>query len=93
MIPRYTTYVFAGFTAIWTIVGVFVTAFACSLPNPWNFVMNKKCIDVVAFVNYVSITNIVSEVLLILVPLAIWNVRMSKTRTATVSLVFLSRLT
>jgi len=92
VIPRYTTLVFAGFTAIWTIVGILVTAFACSLPKPWNFVDNRKCIDVRAFVNYVSVTNIVSEVLLILIPLAIWNVRMSKKRTALVSLVFLARL-
>ena len=89
---KWTTLIFAGFTLIWTIVGVCVTAFACKLPNPWVFVYAEDCIDVRAFVNYVCITNIASEGLLILIPLAIWNVRMSMTQTATVSLVFLARL-
>lgn len=68
-----------------------VTAFTCSMPDPWNFVSNTKCIDVVAFVKYISITNIVSEVLLILGPLAIWNVKMSRAQTGTICSVFLAR--
>lgn len=87
-IPRYTTLAFAAFTAVWTIVGILVTAFACPLPNPWSFVQNKHCINVFAFVNYLGVTNIVSEVLLVLVPLAVWNVRMARGRTVGVAGVF-----
>jgi len=91
-LATYTTLIFAGFIFIWTIVGVIVTAFACKLPNPWNFLRAEDCIDPRAFVNYISISNIVLESLLVLIPLAIWNVRMSKSQTATVSLVFMARL-
>lgn len=92
MISRYTTLTFAGFNFIWAIVGILVTAFACKLPNPWNFVRTEDCIDPRAFVNYVSISNIVLESLLVLIPLAIWNIRMSMVQTATVSLAFMGRL-
>ncbi|KAF2825458.1 hypothetical protein CC86DRAFT_43418 [Ophiobolus disseminans] len=92
-IPHYTTVAFGTFTALWTVVGIFVTAFACHLPHPWSFVQNAHCINVVAFVNYVSVTNIISEVLLILIPLAVWNVGMSRSRTAGVGVVFAVRST
>jgi hypothetical protein len=92
LIPKYTAIVFAGFTAVWTISGLIVTAFACGLPHPWHFTKNTKCYDVVAFVNYVSISNIVVEVFLVMVPLVVWNVRISATRRISVSLVFLARL-
>jgi hypothetical protein len=92
VIPKYTTFAFAAFTALWTISGVLVTAFACRLPNPWNFLGNKKCYDVVTFVNYIGITNIVVEVLLVMIPLVVWNVRISATNRVSVSFVFLARL-
>jgi hypothetical protein len=92
LIPKYTALGFAGFTAIWTVSGIFATAFACSLPHPWRFVGNTNCYDVVAFVNYIGITNIVVEVLLVMIPLVVWNVRISATRRISVSLVFLARL-
>jgi hypothetical protein len=91
-IPKYTAIVFAAFTAIWTISGILVAAFACKPPHPWNFLRNRQCIDVVAFVNYIAITNIVVEVLLVIIPLVVWNVRISATRRASVSFVFLARL-
>ncbi|KAF2029803.1 hypothetical protein EK21DRAFT_112479 [Setomelanomma holmii] len=92
MVPKYTALVFAGFTAIWTVSGVLVTAFACNLPKPWNFLGNQHCYDVVAFVNYIAITNIVVEVLLVTIPLVVWNVRLSARKRISVSLVFLARL-
>lgn len=91
-VPKYTALAFAGFTALWTVSGVLVTAFACHMPHPWQFVGNHKCYDVVAFVNYIGITNIVVEVLLVIIPLVVWNLRISATRRVSVSLVFLARL-
>jgi hypothetical protein len=92
LVPRYTVLGFAAFTAVWMVSGILVTAFACNLPHPWNFVGNTKCYDVVVFVNYVAITNIVVEVILVVIPLVVWNVRISTRRQASVSFVFLARL-
>jgi hypothetical protein len=92
VIPKYTALVFAGFTTIWMVSGILVTAFACSLPHPWNFLGNARCNDAVAFVNYIAITNIVVEVLLVAIPLVVWNVRISTGVQASVSFVFLARL-
>ena len=92
IVAKYTLLAFAGATAIWTVSGVLVNAFPCALPNPWKFTEIHKCYNVVAFVNYIGITNIVVEVLLVLIPLFIWNVRLSAGRRVSVSLVFLARL-
>ena len=92
IVAKYTALVFAGFTAIWTVSGVLVNAFPCDLPNPWRFTERHNCYDLVAFVNYIGITNIVVEVLLVMIPLFIWNVRLSAGRRVSVSLVFLARL-
>jgi hypothetical protein len=43
-------------------------------------------------VNYIGITNIVVEVLLVMIPLVVWNVRISATNRVSVSFVFLARL-
>lgn len=91
-IARFTALGFAAFTALWTITGVLVAAFLCSLPNPWQWDNGKKCIDVTSWVNYVGSTNIVVEILLITIPLCVWNVRTSAGRRMSVSLLFLSRL-
>lgn len=92
IVAKYTALVFAGFTAIWTVSGVLVNAFPCALPAPWRFTEGHNCYDVVAFINYIGITNIVVEVILVMIPLFIWNVRLSAGRRVSVSLVFLARL-
>lgn len=91
-VPRYTALFFAGFTALWTVSGVLATALACTLPHPWKFIGNGHCIKVVSFVNYIGISNIVVEVVLVLIPLVVWNVRLSAGRRLSVSLVFSARL-
>lgn len=90
---RITALGFAFFTAFWTVSGVLVASFPCSLPNPWQSSgQGKTCIDRFRFVNYVGSTNIIVEILLISIPLCIWNVRTSAGRRMSVSLLFLSRL-
>lgn len=95
LLPGYlakcTAMVFVTFSAMWTISGVFVTAFPCHLPRPWDF-NNNKCFDLVKFVNYLGITNIVVEVLLVMIPLFVWNIRMDAAKRISVSCAFLSRL-
>lgn len=84
-------FAFAIFSALWMVSGVLVTAFACNFPEPWNFFGNK-CIHIVRFINYVWATNIVVEVIIIIIPLVVWNIRLSAARSVSVSFVFLSRL-
>lgn len=86
---------FACFTMLWTFIGVLVTAFPCALPNPWQADLDKgkKCINLVSWVNYIAITNIVVEILLVSIPLIVWNLRVSAGRRLSVSIVFLLRLT
>jgi len=52
----------------------------------------KKCFELVKFINYVGITNIVVELLLVMIPLFIWNLRLTTGRQLSVSLTFVSRL-
>jgi hypothetical protein len=88
---EYTSVILAFFTGGWTISGVIVTAFQCRVPTPWNLLSNE-CIDTVAFGNYLASTNIATEVLLVLVPLAIWTQDASVGNRLYVSFVFWSRL-
>ncbi|KAF2279114.1 uncharacterized protein EI97DRAFT_440579 [Westerdykella ornata] len=82
---------FAIFSGLWTFSGVMVTVFPCPFPQPWHF-LGKQCIDVISFINYIGITNIVVEVILVIIPLVVWNIRLSAGRSISVSSVFLSRL-
>ncbi|KAF2870045.1 hypothetical protein BDV95DRAFT_639084 [Massariosphaeria phaeospora] len=69
-VPQWTATVFAVFTALWTVSGVLVTAFPCRLPEVWRLTFGQKnCYDIIKFVNYIGITNIVVEVLLVFIPL------------------------
>jgi hypothetical protein len=88
---RYTCCGFAILSIIWTIADILVTAFPCELPDPWNF-LGKDCIDIVKFVLHIGVTNIWIEVVLIVMPLIVWNLRLSAGSSISVSAVFLSRL-
>jgi hypothetical protein len=90
--PRIAAWAFGIFSAIWTVIGVLVAAFTCSVPEPWNF-LGDKCIDIVAFANYICVTNIVVEVLLVAIPLSVWNLRLSAGRSICISSLFMARLT
>jgi hypothetical protein len=92
VVSRYTALLFAGFTGLWTISGVVAQALPCNLPTPWKFTETHKCFDSKAFLNYVGISSVILELLLVVLPLFIWNVRLSAGRSVSVSLVFLARL-
>lgn len=90
-VAKRTALAFAISSALWTLSGLLVTIFPCPFPRPWH-VLNKQCIDVISFINYVGITNIIVEVILVLIPLLVWNLRLSAGGSISVSAVFLSRL-
>jgi hypothetical protein len=89
---EYTSYILALFTAGWTVSGVIVIAFQCHLPTPWDLSRTGECIDTVAFGNYLASTNIMTEVLLVLVPLAVWTQKSPVGNRLYVSAAFWSRL-
>ncbi|KAF2009667.1 hypothetical protein BU24DRAFT_80507 [Aaosphaeria arxii CBS 175.79] len=88
---RWAVVIFGTFSALWTIAGVLVSAFRCKPPNVWAK-SGDQCIDIVKFVNYTGISNIVVEILLVSVPLFVWNLRTTAGRRVSVSACFLSRL-
>ncbi|KAF2117251.1 hypothetical protein BDV96DRAFT_22157 [Lophiotrema nucula] len=90
-LARYTTLGFAGFTTLWMLSGIFVTAFPCHVPRPWDF-YNNKCFDLTKFINYLGATNIIVEILLIMIPLVVWNIRLDVGKRVSVSVAFISRL-
>ena len=80
------------FSMLWVLSGIFVTAFPCSVPRPWDFFRGSGCINVKTWINYVGISNIIIEVIVVSVPLFVWNLRLSAGKKVSISLVFLSRL-
>ncbi|KAJ5433145.1 uncharacterized protein N7458_012301 [Penicillium daleae] len=48
------------FIVLWAISGVFTAAFQCRVPATWDYI-NGKCFDLVAWWNYLGVTNIISE--------------------------------
>ncbi|KAJ4983670.1 hypothetical protein SVAN01_10828 [Stagonosporopsis vannaccii] len=89
---EYTSCILAIFTAGWTISGFIVTAFQCRLPTPWDLMRTSECVDIVAFGNYLASTNIMTEALLVLVPLAIWVKKTAVGNRLFVSAIFWLRL-
>lgn len=89
---EYTSVILALFTAGWTISGVVVTALQCQMPTPWNVLNSKECIDIMAFGNYLASSNIATEIMLVLVPLALWMQDNSVGSRLYISAVFWSRL-
>ncbi|RWA05138.1 hypothetical protein EKO27_g9967 [Xylaria grammica] len=55
---------------MWILTSVFVTAFQCGSHKAWDKI-KKSCIDQNAFLDYVGISNILSDVALIAVPIVI----------------------
>ena len=84
--------ILAMFTAGWTISGMLVTSFQCRLPKPWQADGANDCIDIAAFGNYLASTNMVTECLLVLVPLAVWCRGSPVGNRLYISVVFWSRL-
>jgi hypothetical protein len=88
---KYTCFGFAILSIVWTLADVLVTLFPCKFPDQWRF-LEKECIDIFVFIQHVAATNICIEVIIIVMPLLVWNLRISAGRSISVSAVFMSRL-
>ncbi|KAH8660814.1 hypothetical protein BGZ60DRAFT_530820 [Tricladium varicosporioides] len=85
-------YAIAAFLALWGVVSVFVSAFQCSLPNPYD-VYYGKCLDVYGFWMSFSILNIISDIILIAWPaLIILKVRTGLWRRIIIVMCFACRI-
>ncbi|KAI4275922.1 MAG: hypothetical protein LQ337_002837 [Flavoplaca oasis] len=68
---RHSSRVLMSLIGIWTISATFVTAFECELPNPWSITSSDKCINLLAFWTYYGVFNIVTDIVLIVLPVSI----------------------
>ncbi|PGH20067.1 hypothetical protein AJ80_03717 [Polytolypa hystricis UAMH7299] len=77
---------------LWTISSVFVTAFQCHFPEPWNYIGNV-CIDRSSFWNYYCAMNILTDIGQIVIMFVIAaRMQTSVDRKATVAFVFTARI-
>ncbi|MCJ1377796.1 hypothetical protein MMC17_000892 [Xylographa soralifera] len=76
----------------WALTAEFAAAFQCQAQSPFDYVTGT-CFNRTALMNYLEITNIITDVALIALPFfIIWNVKTSVTRKASVLLVFALRI-
>jgi len=78
-------------SALWGITSFLVTAFECQAPSVWKVVGNN-CISLNAFDNYLQITNILTDLLLIILPVVVlWDVKISARRKVAIVGCFVAR--
>ncbi|MCJ1328302.1 hypothetical protein MMC10_004978 [Thelotrema lepadinum] len=81
-----------GFTALWTVAGVFTLLFQCHTPHTWQFIDNQ-CIDRTAFWVFYTVVRLITELALIILPIAlIWAVKLSRGKKSLVIVPFLLRI-
>ncbi|KAI8965190.1 hypothetical protein F5Y11DRAFT_21140 [Daldinia sp. FL1419] len=85
---RRLTSVFVITVIIWSLVAFIGTAFQCGSHGPWEG--DSNCIDKIAFLEYVDITNIITDASLIALPaIVIYPLKLSA-RTRIIALSFFS---
>ncbi|CAD6591805.1 MAG: hypothetical protein ASARMPREDX12_005417 [Alectoria sarmentosa] len=78
---------------VWALTSELVTTFSCKIPTPWDYT-HGKCLDRYSWWSYFEITNIITDVALILLPLAIiWKIQTSWARKAGIFSFFALRTT
>ncbi|MCJ1356153.1 MAG: hypothetical protein MMC33_006147 [Icmadophila ericetorum] len=69
------SYAAGAFITVWTITSIFAVAFQCHPPKTWVFIGNQ-CFDRAAFWTYFEVVNILTDWMLILLPLGIiWRIQ------------------
>ncbi|CAD6571497.1 MAG: hypothetical protein ASARMPREDX12_008311 [Alectoria sarmentosa] len=76
----------------WGVSGLFAIAFQCPVPDTWQ-VLSQRCFHQVSFWNYLAVSNIVIELALITLPIAILrHVQMHPRRKVTIIACFAARI-
>ncbi|OCL01218.1 hypothetical protein AOQ84DRAFT_268980, partial [Glonium stellatum] len=83
---------FAGFLSVWGLTALFVASFQCGLPHPYQMLGNR-CFNRAAFWDYFGVTNIITDLILILLPVnVLWKIQINRGRKAAILSCFASRL-
>lgn len=78
---------------VWGVTALLLNLFQCELPTPWIYANDNKCIDRTAFWTYYSVTNIVTDIAIILVMCgSVLKIRTSWSKKILVMSVFGSRI-
>lgn len=85
---RRLTLAFVVSVLLWALVAFIGTAFQCGGHGPWEG--DAKCLDRHAYLEYVNITNIITDVALIALPVAIVYPLQMETKTRLIVLTFFS---
>ncbi|KAH7224438.1 hypothetical protein B0J15DRAFT_456835 [Fusarium solani] len=89
-------YIIFGCEAVvggWGFTALVVNIFQCRLPTPWRYADDKDCIDRTAFWTYYSITNIASDIAIVVIMCeSVLKIQTSWSKKALVLGVFGSRI-
>ncbi|OJJ50177.1 hypothetical protein ASPZODRAFT_128795 [Penicilliopsis zonata CBS 506.65] len=64
---KYTGHAVIAVIILWAVSSIFALAFRCSLPHPWIY-SQTRCIDQGALVTAIGVVNILTDILLVLIP-------------------------
>ncbi|KAL7622855.1 hypothetical protein AAE478_006534 [Parahypoxylon ruwenzoriense] len=87
---RRLTSVFVTSVIVWTVVAFFGTAFQCGAHGPWESGDDIRCLDKRSFLEYVAISNILTDAALIALPAAVIFPLKMAIRTRVIVLFFFS---
>ncbi|PYH88861.1 hypothetical protein BO71DRAFT_403521 [Aspergillus ellipticus CBS 707.79] len=85
-------WVFTGLVVAWAVTAILAVAFQCGFPEPWNF-LSHNCINREAWWEYFGITNIMTEIALIVIPsMLVFHIQMADAKKAVVIGCFFTRV-
>ncbi|KAF2646837.1 hypothetical protein P280DRAFT_545119 [Massarina eburnea CBS 473.64] len=88
----YINYGLGGFALAWLVVSIFVSAFQCQLPSPWDKT-RPDCINFLSWWNTVAAMNIISEIAMVGLEIKIiMPLQMPRARKASIISLFACRL-
>ncbi|OCK93489.1 uncharacterized protein K441DRAFT_697070 [Cenococcum geophilum 1.58] len=83
---------FVIFLAIWGITAIFAASFQCGLPHPYQ-TNGNHCFNQAVFWDYFGVTNIITDFVLILLPVnVLWDIQINRGRKVAILGCFASRL-
>lgn len=88
---RITVYVGCGLV-LWAAVAILTAAVQCHIPHVWH-ILGNQCFDRYSFWTYFGVSSIISDTVLILIPIVIFsNVQIDRRRKVAVCSCFASRI-
>lgn len=87
---RYTTYCLLAYIWLWGISESLVSIFQCKpIAYQWNKSLNGKCINQLSYYRWVSVPNVIHDVVMLLVPApVVWKLKIDIRQKLALSAVF-----